>query len=39
MLKTDEIFVEEIRIKAPNLSVLEHDRGVRQEMSFQCNIS
>ena len=38
MQKTDEIFVEKIRRKAPNLSVLEHYSGVKQEMSFQCNI-
>ena len=37
MLKTDEEFIEEVRKKDPNLSVLGHYRGVKQEMSFLCN--
>ncbi|MBE6989279.1 MAG: hypothetical protein E7426_00845 [Ruminococcaceae bacterium] len=38
MQKTDEIFIEEVRTKAPNLSVLGRYRGVKEEVSFLCNI-
>ena len=38
MLKTNETFIEEVSIKAPNLSVLGHYCGVKQEMSFLCNV-
>ena len=36
MIKTDEIFIEEVKTVAPTLSVLEHYRGVKEEMSFRC---